>query len=182
MGGTGSGNHYHWHRAPKKTTVEASLSIDAGDWTRRGIINAGVRHRGTWRWTYPSGKEFAIAYDVDARDMSAPSLHLAYSWTVSGSAPQSKSYVVPLTTTQPRFGGLRWWFRCPLSRRGAACGRRVGKLYMPPQSGWFGCRQCHDLTYTSCQESGKADWLYRVVAEGTGCSVREVKRILGGRT
>jgi hypothetical protein len=35
------------------------------------------------------------------------------------------------------------------------CGRRVGKLYLPPGGRYYGCRQCHDLTYTSCQQSDK---------------------------
>lgn len=47
---------------------------------------------------------------------------------------------VQLTTTIPRFGGLRYYFLCP------RCGRRVGKLY--DVRGW-GCRRCHRLTYAS---------------------------------
>jgi hypothetical protein len=31
----------------------------------------------------------------------------------------------------------------------------VGKLYLPPPARYFGCRHCHDLTYTSCQEHDK---------------------------
>jgi len=51
---------------------------------------------------------------------------------------------LPVTTTIPRFGGLRYWFLCP------RCGRRAGKLYdvSGPSSGW-GCRRCHRLTYQS---------------------------------
>jgi hypothetical protein len=70
-------------------------------------------------------------------------------------------YAVGLTTTRQRFGGLLWWFLCPLASQGGACGRRVGKLYLPPRGRYFGCRQCHGLTYTSCQESHKFDGLRR---------------------
>jgi hypothetical protein len=52
-------------------------------------------------------------------------------------------------------GGCRWWGRYPLQRDGIECGRRVGKLYVPPGSRYFGCRRCHDLTYTSVQEHDK---------------------------
>ena len=31
----------------------------------------------------------------------------------------------------------------------------MAKLYLPPGSRYFGCRRCHRLTYTSCQEHDK---------------------------
>jgi hypothetical protein len=68
---------------------------------------------------------------------------------------ESLDYRVRLTTTQPRFGGLRWWFVCPLGVNGRACSRRVGKLYLPPGRRYFGCRHCHGLTYTSAQTHDK---------------------------
>jgi hypothetical protein len=34
-------------------------------------------------------------------------------------------------------------------------GERVGKLYLPPGATRFASRRAHDLTYTSCQESGR---------------------------
>jgi hypothetical protein len=49
----------------------------------------------------------------------------------------------------------RWWFVCPLVVNGRPCNRRVGKLYLPGASRYFGCRHCYDLTYTSCQEHDK---------------------------
>lgn len=42
--------------------------------------------------------------------------------------------------------GLRTWFNCP------SCNKRTAKLYIV--SGYFACRKCHDLTYTTCQKSG----------------------------
>jgi hypothetical protein len=33
--------------------------------------------------------------------------------------------------------------------------RQAGRLYLPSGSRYFGCRACHDLTYTSCRESHK---------------------------
>ena len=66
-------------------------------------------------------------------------------------------YIVPLVTTRPHYGGLRWWFRCPNTK----CGRRVGKLYMPPGEPLFLCRHCHDLAYQSSQEHDKGLDAYR---------------------
>lgn len=52
-----------------------------------------------------------------------------------------------VTTAQP-FGGVRWWWLCPV------CGRRVADLYIAERAA---CRHCHRLTYGSIQE--RRDWL-----------------------
>jgi hypothetical protein len=176
MGGSGSGNHYHWWRDGKKTVVEDCLSIDANRWKREGILKAGVRLSGSSRWTYPSGSGFAVNFEVDTLDLAAPSARLWY-WT-STQQQESADYRVRLTATRPCFGGLRWWFLCPLIVNDWACGRRVGKLYLPPGGRYFGCRHCHELTYTSCQESRKYDGLFRRMAADTGQDFATVKRVM----
>ena len=60
-------------------------------------------------------------------------------------------YRVRLVTTTPTYGGLRWWFICPLVINGVECNRRVRKLYLYGR--YFGCRHCHNLTYRSSQEA-----------------------------
>jgi hypothetical protein len=156
MGGPGSGSHHHWWRSSKKTDVEKCLQLDASRWRRDGIIRAGAVVSGTWRWTYHSGRRFAINYEVDTVDLSSASVRLWYSWIRTATKQhESADYRVRLATTRPRFGGLRWWFVCPLVVNGRPCGRRVGKLYMPPDARYFGCRRCHDLTYRSAQEHDK---------------------------
>jgi len=64
---------------------------------------------------------------------------------------------------------------------GRGCGRRVGKLYLPPGGRYFGCRQCHDLTYTSCQESHRYDRLFGRLAADTGVDERLVKAMFSRR-
>ena len=34
-----------------------------------------------------------------------------------------------------------------MTTNGVACGRRVGKLYCPPGSKYYGCRHCYNLSY-----------------------------------
>lgn len=72
-------------------------------------------------------------------------------------------YKVKLTTTYCNYGGKRYWFICPLIRNGVYCGRRVGVLYKAGD--YFGCRHCHDLTYSSKKENhhGKMYYLFRVL-------------------
>lgn len=53
--------------------------------------------------------------------------------------------MIRLTTTQPHWGGERFWFRCE-------CGRRSGRLYLPTGETVFRCRPCYELTYRSAQE------------------------------
>ena len=155
MGGSGSGNRYHWHRRSKKTAVEHCLSLDANRWMREGILARGVIHSGTWHWTYKSGKSCSIDYWVNTCETDFPLVQLSYSWKRDSGEPQSEQYSIHLTMTYPHYGGIRWWFVCPLVIGGQPCKRRVGKLYLPPSARFFGCRHCYDLTYTSCQESDK---------------------------
>jgi hypothetical protein len=176
MGGSGSGSHYHWWRHGKKTAVEDCLSIDVNRWKREGILKADVYLSGSWQWTYRSGGGFRVNYEVDTVDLTSPFVRLWYSWVWKSTQQQeSADYRVALTTTRPPFGGLRWWFCCPLIVSGRLCNRRVAKLHMPPQSRYFGCRHCYQLTYTSCQESRKYDGLYRLLAMDTAQDFATVK-------
>ena len=65
------------------------------------------------------------------------------------------NYRVELVSTRPHYGGLRWWFLCPLIVAGHACQRRVRKLYLPPGGNYFGCRHCGELNYTSQREADR---------------------------
>ncbi len=181
MGGPGSGNYWHTHRPPRKRTVEGCLCLDVNRWSRAGTLRAGVRSWGTDQWTdRRTGRELAsVAVVVDTRDMSAPWASLRYTVTPPG---ERVDCAVRLTTTRPHLGGLRWWFACPMpGPDGAPCGGRVGRLYLPPGGRHFGCRHCHDLTYTSCRESHKDGCLCRVLAERLGWEPEDVRRYLAER-
>jgi hypothetical protein len=73
-------------------------------------------------------------------------------------------YSVALEATPCHLGGTRWWIRCPLSRAGVACGRRVRKLYFSGR--YYGCRWCLNLTYRSSQESDSR--VYALARAGLG--------------
>jgi hypothetical protein len=86
-------------------------------------------------------------------------VQLAYRCPATG---EQLAYPVRLVTTRCHFGGSRWWFRCPLVKNGHPCGRRVRRLYL--RGRYFGCRHCHDLTYTSSQESDRR--VYAALRDG----------------
>src|SRR5262245_58187166 len=127
MGGWGRGGGYRW---AKKPTVEGCLSLDAARWMREGILGAGVRREGRWRWSSTRGpreERSSIGYEsVCGAEGGAVRLHYT---TGRGERREAVDYWVGLRTTRPNFGGLRWWFTCPLVVRGRPCGRRAGKLY-----------------------------------------------------
>jgi hypothetical protein len=64
---------------------------------------------------------------------------------------------VQLTSTQPTFGGRRWWFLCPRTAR------RTTKLFLP-NGGWhFWSRQAYGLGYR-CQREDRFSRLQRRAA------------------
>jgi hypothetical protein len=179
MGGSGSGNYYHWWRPSKKTVAEACLSLDANRWMREGILRAGIQRSGSVQWSYRDGRQCSISFAVVTLERSSPLVHLSYKRTQNGTEEtETLDYGVRLVTTRPRFGGLRWWFVCPLAINGRTCNRRVGKLYLPPRGRYFGCRHCYDLTYTTCQESRKHTRFYRHLAASMGYDLATVRRMM----
>lgn len=143
MGGPGSGNWIRW--GPTKRRVEQCEDLDTAFLRRRGWLRHGDTATGPVTWTYGDGATSSITLTTDLSRPFAPVARLSY--TFRGEAV---AYPVRLVTTRPHFGGARWWFLCPLIRGGVSCGRRVRKLYRVER--YFGCRDCHDLTYRSRQE------------------------------
>lgn len=84
---------------------------------------------------------------------------------------------VELTSTPCHFGGVRWWFRCPLVREdGGVCDRRVAKLWFPPGQRFFGCSECHNLTHRSSLECHDLDFF--ATALGKYAPDTETKELL----
>jgi hypothetical protein len=180
MGGPGSGCRDHWWRPKRKTTAEECLAISASCWTRAGILRTGTLQSGRWVWTDPStGEESSsVGFLVNTVDGTEPWAWLTYTAEVSG---ERLDYRLGLVVTTPHLGGRRWWFTCPMPGDGSQCGRRVGKLYLPPGRQHFGCRHCHRLSYVSSQESRKWDRVYRMLGSELGWEPDEVRRVLNRR-
>ena len=170
MGGFGSG----W-QGSKKATVETSLILTASTLVRQKGLVPGARRSGWWGWTREGEDEphATIGYEANLLDPEAAWLRLHYQWQ-----RESIDYRVRLVTTTPTYGGLRWWFVCPLVRPDGEPPRRVAKLYLPPGSRYFGSREGHGLTYTSCQESGKFRGLFRHLAAEMGIDEAMVRAAL----
>jgi hypothetical protein len=170
MGGYGSG----WQRS-RKTTVEDCLVLSMATFVRRKALVPGACTRGGWGWWREGEKDpFArLGYEVDASDPAHAWLRLDY--RVNGTPAD---YRIRLMTSQPTYGGHRWWFVCPLVRRDGGSPRRVAKLYLPPGERYFGSRAGYGLTYTSCQESGQFRGLFRHLAAEMGTDEMAVRAAL----
>jgi hypothetical protein len=152
MGGRGSGSWYRWN---KKDTVDDGLSLDINKLVRDGLVRDFSI--GSLRWTNGrTGEESAsIGFVLEPLGDDSLTMHLYYTRTGRNGDKENLNYPIILQTTQPNYGGRRYWFNCPLTVNGWPCRRRVGKLYLPPGGKYFGCRHCYNLTYKSCQESDK---------------------------
>lgn len=141
MGGYGSGRWYRWDAHPM---VEDSLTLDLGHLLRQGTIRPWQHVQGVLNWTFQrDGKVVAsIGYAASLLDSDSGWLRLRYR---HNDVP--KECTIQMTTTVPNYGGLRWWFICPLS------GDRVAKLHLPNGASIFGSRKVHGLAYRSQRES-----------------------------
>jgi len=144
MGGTFSGCRDH-----KKRVTESCRTIDTADLKRWHLLRPGTNRSGSLEWRRGNDEKVsaAIGYTV-ATANGAGTFRVRYQ---IGDPPARFDYPVRLVTTGCHLGGVRWWFLCPLTPNGTACGQRVRKLYLCGK--YFGCRHCHALTYRSRQES-----------------------------
>jgi len=79
-------------------------------------------------------------------------MRFSYSILQPGGGYKDFEYKVSLVTTPCKYGGVRYWFICPVTKNDKYCGRRVAILYKGGD--YFGCRTCYDLAYESSRLSG----------------------------
>ncbi len=137
-----------------------------------GLQIASNYGSGRIKWTNPFGEEIGSIGIKTNINMSRGELYLHYNWVNNSTGEnQELNYPVILVPSFCHFGGRRWWFICPLQVNGAYCGKRIGRLYLPPNAKYFGCRHCYNLTYESCRRSHNySSHIYKIcrVLDGTG--------------
>jgi hypothetical protein len=118
--------------------IESALCLDLARLIELGAIRDGAR--GALNWTNSYGEQtgsvgFAVALHrtpgLDADDSGT--LTLDYSHTDRDGERQNVTCTIRLCTTPIHYGGLRWYFICPYTRR------RALKLYKWNGIDWF----CH---------------------------------------
>lgn len=90
-------------------------------------------------------------------------IKLTYTQTDQDGIKKDFDYKVYLARSPCNYGGVRYWFICPLSANGKPCDRKVGVLYK--NGDYFGCRHCYNLTYASKNENRryKNYYLFRIL-------------------
>ena len=170
----------------KKVLVEDCRRLCVFQLVKGGDIRPSAKTSGvkTWRGSALFGlfapKPFSVAYEVFSVDVYR--FDMRVSFALSGQSVGSLSLftteqtsreieqIIPVVSTQPNYGGRRFWFLCPL------CDHRVAKVYLPERCDQFGCRHCHNLTYRSSQTAHLYDGIYRDLADELGGSIADAKR------
>lgn len=137
-----------------KQEAEWSNSLSIFWLKKHGYLDGGWRYGGI-KWTYGlSGNESSIGFNVNIGGDEGNYIKLQYTHTDKWSGKKENlDYKIRLTTTPCNYGGVRYWFVCPLSKNGQYCGRRVGVIYSIGK--WFGCRHCGDICYANQLRGGK---------------------------
>lgn len=162
MGGLGSG------RKPFRFdhTVEDYLAIDMGMLRPQRIKPGGYASGMLYLTINDDQKTDLLQYEIHLR-LESPYIRLHCNWIT-----EKVDYRIFLTSTRPNYGGFRYWFSCPI------CSKRVWKLYLALGSKYFLCRDCQNLTYTSCRESHQDDNLIASIAAEAGLSIERTKRAM----
>ena len=157
MGGLGSGN---WSRWPTRSVVGNGLTLDLYKLIKDGAFCPGQTTGGSLTWTRGDDYIGSIGYSSDLTKPSSGSVRLHYNHE-----DKPVDYRVSLTTTRPYFGGLRWWFVCPVK------GTRAAKLHLPSGSNIFASQKAFGMAYRSQNETASDRMLTKA---------QDIRRNLGG--
>ncbi|HPA25612.1 MAG TPA: hypothetical protein PLK76_02540 [bacterium] len=141
-----------------KLVAEHSRALSVFYLKKNGFLNKECNYQyGVMTWTFDSNENKSIIDFSTHRGNAHTPTELAYiklSYTHTNYWTGEKSdmdFKVSLTTTPCNYGGVRYWFICPITKNGQYCGRRVGVLYGIGK--WFGCRHCGNIAYNSQRQS-----------------------------
>ncbi len=177
MGGFGSGL---WADVcTRKVSVELSRQISARFLKDNGFL--GADKSGEIHWRNAAGEviwkvqvQTSLGVDTD----KTPLVLLRHGVLSTGGAENTVEYTIELIRTACNYGGYRYWFTCPVVKDGVYCGNRACKLYIPRGGKYFGCRECYDLTYESCQTSHKHDRVFDHIPDGLDLSGLRINQVL----
>jgi hypothetical protein len=114
---------------------------------KTGGVNSCLPISGQLNWTFGPGRRSAANFEAR---LQFPNGYVELEFLVADERTRSSRNVkqrISLSATRPRFGGMRWWFICPVT------GERAGRLYLPPGASEFASRRAHGLAYACQTES-----------------------------
>lgn len=158
MGGYGSGRQYG------RPVAEHCKRIDLAWMMREGFVRDGANNSGILNWTCRGSPNGSISYRAYLLEQGRERLELSYT-RGSGDDAEQVEQAIALCSTEPNFGGKRWWMICPYKHI------RVGKLYMPPSGDRFASRKAWRLGYQSQRDAPRDKPFERLfrLQEKLGC-------------
>lgn len=129
----------------KKEIANDLTKIDIRTLKREGFLKAGEATKGTLSWQ-DGGNKNQIGVTIVLYGANLRFMHLDYTKYLAEEKKEFH-YRTEISTTPCHFGGVRYWFHCPLSKDGKTCHRRVAILYQGED--YFACRKCNNLCYQS---------------------------------
>jgi hypothetical protein len=135
--GTG-GSRYGAGRPSWRRKCEHLFSLDVRYMQRRGYLRPASFN---WRWTCNGEPSGSVSITVEPERLT-----LNYQWTPNNSDPVSRSAAFRLSHTNCYLGGVRPWLTCKW------CYRRCAIIYGVSGDGYFACRRCLKLGYSSESE------------------------------
>jgi hypothetical protein len=137
MGGHSSGRY----RTKSRGALETAMRLEMKRVRKCGFLRPGAASTGAMRWTRGGEPAGSITLATDLTHLGDPFAVLSYS---VGGEPRVQR--VQLDAVPCRFGGHRFFWRCPVS------GRRC--LTLAYANGRFASRQAQRLTYAVQSEDG----------------------------
>lgn len=127
-------------------TVEMSLKLPIG-----ALMKAAPASALAWDGIYThrlyDGSRFKVAFRIERRDGQAFAMLAHQGRRVTRDGGGAQRYRVEMAATPMRFGGVRWWWRCPFY------GELTPYLYLPLGAVQFRSRRAYRLPYTSQRSS-----------------------------
>jgi hypothetical protein len=151
------------------TVEDCPLALDVLAFHRAGALICPADTTGTLKWTIPGelcplGR---LEYRVDQSGPTGLAIYIRRQCVRINLIVDEQR--VSVATVRPHLGGERPWFAC-------GCGRRVGRLYLPPGQRSFRCRHCHYLTYRSAREHDQRVYDLAQDADALILALRESER------
>lgn len=135
MGGYGSGP------GGGRPTVEGSLRLELPRLRRAGYLKPGSRVSGTWSWSRGGDPSGSVSLSCAVGPEGTSEMVISFSHKGEPVTQRIRLEGVPM-----KFGGWRWYARCPFS------GRRCTTLVMPNGGHRFASVKAWRLPYASQNE------------------------------
>jgi hypothetical protein len=139
------------HRWTSRLTVEqCPLCLCVASFHRAGLFTCPAGTSNTLTWTMADGEWLGrLECRLDSGTGAASGLAIYIHPQLVRFGMPVDEQTIPVTTVRPNLGSKRYWLVC-------ACGKRAGRLYLPPGQRVLRCRGCYNLTYRSSQQHNKS--------------------------